>query len=154
MFKNVNDRRCQAREFADDGLKDFARWDARKPGHDVAEGSMIECPIGGDALLHACGNHLGDVTPRQGHLLAKNAEHLTFGDRSFGQSGEFIGPGHDRTEIKAKGLLDAAGARPARVAFAVRAVPSQNEPAVDERREVAAQGRGRYSVGAQAEKPI
>ena len=96
-------------------------------------------------------DHLDYVAPAQRDALAHQSQRPFLRPDFLGPGLVFIGARHQRPEIEAERRLDRAALPLAGEALAVRAVAADHEPAVDERRQVPAQRRGRHAVSSQRE---
>src|SRR5690606_6548804 len=92
-------------------------------------------------------DHFDDVSAKQRHLLARNTQRFALLTHGVGHVLELSGPGHDRRQVEAVGLLDLAFIALARKTLAVRTVAADDETAFYEDCKMPAQGRCRHSVG-------
>src|SRR5699024_726647 len=99
---------------------------------DLVIGPDLLAPIARNALLYAGVDHLHDVPAQQGQALSGSLVGALFGLNHLRQFGELLGSRDDRRQIEAVGLLDLSTPSLACKAFAVRAVPADDQPAIDQ----------------------
>ena len=147
-FEDVADLARQALERRRQG---FEHGQSRCPGNASAEtlvGDAISIPIGRDALIAACRDHLVDIAPADADAFAEMMQNQLFGLRFSGEALEFGGARDDRGQVEAEGLFDLSPLPFPGVAFAIGAVAANDEPAFDQRRQMAPQRCLRDAVGA------
>ncbi len=119
----------------------------RNPPCDLLVSLLKPPPVSRHALLNPGLYHLHDVPAQEGEALLGNAECLLLGLHGFRERLVLLGASHHRSQVKAVGLLDLSSPPFARIALAVRAVPANDQTAVDQDGEMPAQCRRRHPVG-------
>src|SRR5690606_23297403 len=96
-------------------------------------------------------DELADVAAQQRDALPQEADGVTMGPHFLGNALELARPADEWRQVEAVcGLDDAAGAL-AGIALAVGTVAPDDETGLDERSEMAPEGRSRHAVGTQGE---
>ena len=107
-----------------------------------------------NALLHAGLDHLDDVAPNQRDPFAQQRDRAVLGAHFFGEVFDLGRARDQRRQIEAEGAFDLAALPSSGEAFAVRRVAPDDQPRLDERREMPAQRRRRHAMGADRELPV
>ena len=105
----------------------------------------------GNVLLDARRDHLDDVTPADRDALFDQPQSSCFRLDLVRQRFEFFRPHHERGQVEAEGELDLPSPALAGVALAVGAVAPDDQPCVDQSRQMAPERRHRHAMRPQPE---
>ena len=104
-----------------------------------------------NALLDPRRDHLDDVAPAERDPFPGKLDGASFRFDFGGQAFEFVGAGDERRKVEAECVKGLPSPAPPHVALPVRAVSADDEPGVDQDRQMPPQCRRRHSVRAEGE---
>ena len=129
-------------------LDQLARGSARQSADDLLIDLADASPIARNVLLDAGVDHLHDIPAQEREAFLGDLEGALLSLYGFRQVFELLGACDDRRQIEAIGLLHLPSPALARIALAVWAVAANDQPAVDQDGQMAAQRGWRHAIGA------
>lgn len=105
----------------------------------------------GDALLETCRDHLDDVASADRDALFDQAQSPCFRLDLVRKRFEFFRPHHERGQVEAEGELDLPSPALAGVALPIGTVASDDQPSVDQSRQMTPERCHRHAVRPQSE---